>query len=149
MSKEKELAYYKGPAGPVHATPQDFYDGLHKKYEFTLDPCANKDNHKCEMWFGPESPYATDGLAVSWQGHRIFMNPPYGNEIKHWIKKAFDENMKHNVLIVALLPARTDTRWFHDWIYHRAEITFIKGRLSFNNAKGKAPFPSMVVEWSP
>jgi len=144
--KNKELAYYKGPAGPVHSTPQEFYDKLDSQYGFTLDPCANADNHKCDYWFGPDSPFATDGLTESWTGHRVFMNPPYGREIAKWIKKAHDEHKAHGITIVALLPARTDTRYFHDYIYHRTDITFIKGRLRFSNA-GPAPFPSMVVVW--
>lgn len=145
-NKQKELAYYKGPAGPVHATPQEFYNELNSRYGFTLDPCANSENHKCDIWFGPDSPFGIDGLTESWSGHRVFMNPPYGREIAKWIKKAHDEYKAHNITIVALLPARTDTRYFHDYIYHKTKITFIKGRLKFNNA-GPAPFPSMLAEW--
>jgi site-specific DNA-methyltransferase (adenine-specific) len=75
------------------------------------------------------------------------MNPPYGREIGKWVAKAYTENLVNNTFIVALLPARTDTKWFHDWIYKKGntEIIFIKGRLKFNDGKQSAPFPSMIV----
>ena len=78
-------------------------------------------------------------------GHRVFCNPPYGREIGKWVKKAFRTNEDHGNLVVMLLPARTDTKWFHDYIYHKAEIRFIRGRLKFGDSKNSAPFPSMVV----
>jgi len=72
-------------------------------------------------------------------------SPPYGRQIKYWVKKAYEESQKDNTNIVMLIPARTDTIYFHEYIYHKAEIRFIKGRLKFGNAKNSAPFPSMVV----
>jgi site-specific DNA-methyltransferase (adenine-specific) len=144
----KELAYYKGPSEIVNATPQDFFNALNEEFEFTLDPCANKQNHKCEKWFGPESPHGTDGLAESWQGHRVFMNPPYArNQIYHWVKKAYEESLDKNTLVVALIRSATDTKYFHDFCWKIAELRFVKGRLRFNNAQGPAPFPSLVVIW--
>ena len=77
-------------------------------------------------------------------GNRVFCNPPYGRELPKWVKKCYEESLK-GTLVVMLIPARTDTRWFHDYIYGKAEIRFIKGRLKFGNAKQSAPFPSMVV----
>lgn len=77
-------------------------------------------------------------------GYRVFCNPPY-SKIADWVKKAFYEGQKDNTLVVLLIPARTDTRYFHDFILHRAEIRFLKGRLKFGDAKNSAPFPSMVV----
>lgn len=77
-------------------------------------------------------------------GYRVFCNPPYGRELPKWVKKCYEESLKGN-LVVMLIPARTDTRWFHDYIYHKAEIRFIRGRLKFNDGKQGAPFPSMVV----
>lgn len=121
-------------------TPQWLFDDLNNKFHFTLDPCANRDNHKCDNWFSKES----DGLNKSWQGHTVFMNPPYGREIGKWVEKAYREYQK-GVTVVALLPARTDTRWFHNYIYGKAEIRFIKGRLKFSGSKNSAPFPSMIV----
>lgn len=78
-------------------------------------------------------------------GYRVFCNPPYGREIGKWVEKAFRTNEDHGNLVVMLLPARTDTKWFHDYIYHKAEIRFIRGRLKFGDSKNSAPFPSMVV----
>lgn len=78
-------------------------------------------------------------------GHNVFVNPPYGREIGNWVEKAFRTNEEHGNLVVMLLPARTDTKWFREYIYHKAEIRFIRGRLKFGNSKNAAPFPSMVV----
>lgn len=78
-------------------------------------------------------------------GERVFCNPPYGKEIAKWVQKSFEESRKKNTLVVMLIPARTDTKYFHDFIYGKAEIRFIRGRLKFGNAKAAAPFPSMVV----
>lgn len=76
---------------------------------------------------------------------RVFCNPPYGSEIKKWVEKSFRESQKDNTIVVMLIPARTDTSYFHDFILHRAEIRFIKGRLKFGDSKNAAPFPSMIV----
>ena len=78
-------------------------------------------------------------------GHNVFCNPPYAREIAKWVKKAYEESLKPNTLVVMLIPARTDTAYFHDFIYHKAEIRFVRGRLHFNESKQGAPFPSMVV----
>ena len=78
-------------------------------------------------------------------GERVFCNPPYGREIGKWVQKSFEESKKKNTLVVMLIPARTDTKYFHDYIYGKAEIRFIRGRLKFGNSKTAAPFPSMVV----
>lgn len=119
------------------ATPQAFFDDLDKEFHFTLDVCANEQNHKCAKYFNKDD----DGLAQNWGGHIIWCNPPYGRDIVNWVKKCSE----HTAVAVMLLPARTDTRWFHDYIYQKAEIRFIKGRLKFGGAKNPAPFPSMVV----
>lgn len=122
------------------ATPQAFYDQLNQEFGFTLDPCALPDNAKCAKFFTPED----DGLAQDWSGERVFCNPPYGRKIAAWVKKCHDEAQK-GALVVMLIPARTDTSYFHDYIYHKAEIRFVRGRLKFGNAEQGAPFPSMVV----
>ncbi len=124
------------------ATPQSFFDELNAEFNFTLDPCASFENAKCKKFYTKED----NGLLQSWAGERVFCNPPYGKEINAWVKKCFDES-KAGTLVVALLPSRTDTKYFHDYIYKRAEIRFIKGRLKFGEAKNAAPFPSMVVVW--
>lgn len=118
-------------------TPQSLFDELDKEFHFELDVCANGANAKCKSYIDPEA----DGLTTSWGGRRCWMNPPYGREICKWVKKASE-----NPLTVCLLPARTDTRWFWDYIYQKSnvEIRFLKGRLKFGGSKNSAPFPSMV-----
>ena len=122
------------------ATPQKFYDEINKKFEFTLDPCATVQNHKCNKYYTKKE----NGLTKSWVGEKVFCNPPYGREIGKWIEKAYNENQQ-GTFVVMLLPARTDTKWFHNYIYKQHEIIFIKGRLKFNDGKQSAPFPSMLV----
>ena len=129
-------------ASDVWATPQDFYDKLNKEFSFNLDPCALPENAKCEKFFTPEQ----NGLIQNWGGYTVFCNPPYGRKISDWVEKCYNESKKDNTTVVMLIPARTDTRYFHDFIYHKAkEIRFIRGRLKFGNSKNSAPFPSMVV----
>ena len=125
------------------ATPQDFFDKLNAEFHFTLDPCADDQNHKCEKYYTEEQ----DGLSQDWSGERVFCNPPYGRDVPKWVKKCVDETTTGDCeLAVMLLHARTDTRWFHDYIYHKAdEVRFVKGRLKFGGQKVNAPFPSMVV----
>ena len=123
------------------ATPIDFFNKLNEEFEFTLDPCCTHENAKCKKHYTIED----DGLSKDWGGERVFVNPPYGKEISKWVEKSYNESQKENTLVVMLIPARTDTKYFHKFIYHKAEIRFIEGRLHFNESKGGAPFPSMVV----
>lgn len=123
------------------STPQDLYNELNKEFNFTLDPCADVNNHKCAKYFTKE----VDGLKQSWGGERTFVNPPYGRELPKWVRKAYMEHLKPNTVVVMLIPARTDTSYFHRYIYNHAEIRFIKGRLKFGGSKNGAPFPSMLV----
>ena len=118
------------------ATPQDFFDTLDSEFHFSLDVCATPENAKCPVFYTPEQ----DGLAQKWGGV-CWCNPPYGREIGKWVKKAAEAGCT----VVMLLPARTDTKWFHDLIYGKAEIRFLRGRLKFGGSKNSAPFPSMVV----
>jgi phage N-6-adenine-methyltransferase len=129
------------------ATPQDFFDLLNLEFGgFTIDVCATRENAKCIQYFDRD----VDGLKQEWHGN-VWMNPPYGTEIGRWVKKAY-EAAQEGATVVCLLPARTDTRWFHDYC-KRGEIRFVKGRLKFGGSKTSAPFPSMVVifrsaEWT-
>lgn len=125
------------------ATPQDFYNKLNNKFNFDLDPCSTHENAKCEKHFTIEE----NGLEQDWGGHTVFVNPPYGREIKYWVEKAYKESLKPNTKVVMLLPSRTDTQWFHDWVYNKSKITFIKGRLKFGNSKNSAPFGSIIAEY--
>lgn len=123
------------------ATPQDFFDKLDSEFHFNLDPCASESNAKCNHFFTKED----NGLMQNWGGYRVFCNPPYGSVIKDWVRKCYEESRKPNTLVVMLIPARTDTAYFHDFIYHNAELRFVRGRLKFGGSKQGAPFPSMVV----
>ena len=137
----KNLAPMMSSKDMTWSTPQEFFDTLNVEYNFTLDPCATPETAKCTKFFTEED----DGLLQDWGGHTVFCNPPFGTAIKHWVKKCSDEAKKPDTTVVMLIPARTDTIYFHEYIYHKAEITFVKGRLKFGNAKNSAPFPSMVV----
>lgn len=93
------------------ATPQDFFDRLDEEFDFTLDPCATPENAKCSRYFTKGG----DGLSQDWSGDRVFMNPPYGREIGKWVKKAYEESQK-GALVVCLIPARTDTSYWHEFV---------------------------------
>ena len=121
-------------------TPQDFFDKLDAEFHFTLDVCATPENAKCKNFYTPE----IDGLSQPWDGV-VWCNPPYGRKIGRWVFAGLCASMLRNSTVVMLLPARTDTRWFHDFVYNRAEIRFVKGRIKFGGSKNNAPFPSMVV----
>lgn len=125
-------------------TPQKLFDELDAEFLLDRDVCATGSNFKVYPYWDAIS----DGLSKDWTGLRCWMNPPYGREIGKWVKKASEAT---GGVVVCLLPARTDTRWFHDYIYNnpRAEIRFIKGRLKFGDGKNSAPFPSMIVIFYP
>lgn len=118
------------------STPQDFFEKLDSEFHFTLDPCATKKNAKCSKYFSRRQ----NGLGQPWKGHTVFMNPPYGREIVKWVRKAYESD----ATVVCLLPARTDTAWWHDYCM-KGEVRFIRGRIKFSGHKWNAPFPSAVV----
>ena len=123
------------------ATPREVFAALDAEFHFNLDPCATPENAKCADFYTAD----IDGLTQNWGGRRVFCNPPYGRAIAAWVRKCYEESRKPDTLVVMLIPARTDTSYFHDYIYHKArEVRFIRGRLRFNEA-GPAPFPSMIV----
>ena len=123
------------------ATPQDFFDKLNDEFNFTLDPCASKENHKCDKYFTIEQ----NGLLQDWSGESVFVNPPYCGKTGKWVEKAYNESKKNNTIVVMLLPCRPDVSWFHDFCLPYGEIRFIRGRLKFGGSKNSAPFPSMIV----
>jgi len=158
------------------ATPRDLFRELNKKYKFTLDPCAEKDNAVCKTYFNEKQ----DGLKQSWKGKKVFINPPF-KDVGKWVKKAYDEVMKNGCKVaVLLIAARTDTKWYHNYVWdakklkfrpHVKYIQFVPGRLVFGTDKywrwvwkqkkldGKfnklygtkkknpATFPSLIVEF--
>lgn len=120
-------------------TPQWLFDALDEEFGFMLDVCASAKNFKCDAFYTAE----IDGLAQDWGHATVWMNPPYGRSIAKWIQKA----AAHKGTCVGLVPARVDTRWWHDHIQGRAEVRFIKGRVKFVGAKHNAPFPCAIVIW--
>jgi phage N-6-adenine-methyltransferase len=120
------------------ATPQKLFDKLDKEFHFTLDVCALPHNSKCKNYFSPRE----DGLAQQWSGV-CWMNPPYGREIERWMHKATEESQR-GATVVCLVPARTDTEWWHKYAL-QGEIRFIRGRVKFQGASATAPFPSAIV----
>lgn len=110
-------------------TPSNLYRELWWEFKFDFDPC-------------PSNP-KFNGLNINW-GERNFVNPPYGREIGKWIKKGYEESQKGK-LVVFLIPSRTDTKWWHDYLMKATEIRFIRGRLKFGESKNSAPFPSAIV----
>lgn len=123
-------------------TPQDFFDKLNEEFHFTIDVCATPENAKCKKFYTIDD----DGLSKPWDGV-VWCNPPYGRDIWKWVLAASVASGARGSTVVMLLPARTDTRWFHDLIYQKksVEVRFVKGRLKFGGSKNSAPFPSMVV----
>jgi len=122
------------------ATPQEVFNSLDAEFHFTLDACATPENAKCARFYTEQE----NGLWRSWDGV-VFVNPPYGRLIGEWIQKAYWEAVRGGCTVVMLLPARTDTRWWHGWVMKADEIRFIRGRLKFGGAKTGAPFPSCIV----
>jgi phage N-6-adenine-methyltransferase len=129
-------------------TPDDLFAQWNKRFKFNLDVCAAKHNTKCKKFFSVEK----NGLKKKWRGN-CWMNPPYGRELKAWVQKAHRQSMTGKCCVVCLLPARTDTRMFHEYIWDRergepypgVEVHFLKGRVRFKGAMASAPFPSMIV----
>lgn len=141
------------PASAVHyssetddwSTPQDLFDKLNAEFGFDLDVCANAHNAKCASYYDR----TIDGLSQRWAG-TCWMNPPYGRVIGQWVKKAAESSFDvDGCTVVCLIPARTDTAYWHDWILGKAEVRFIRGRIKFGGARWNAPFPSCVVIFRP
>ena len=145
------MAVHFSSADQTWETTQNFFDKLNEEFCFLLDSCATRETAKCATYFTPED----DGLRQDWHNYcgPVWMNPPYGRQIGKWIEKAATE-AKAGATVVALIPARTDTKYFHEHVWDEEtgkprpwvrEIRFVRGRLKFGNAKAGAPFPSMVV----
>lgn len=130
-------------------TPMELFEELDREFHFDLDPAASEKSAKCAAYFTP----ADDGLTKDWGGRRVFCNPPYGRQIQHWVRKGYKESRKPGTLVVMLIPARTDTAYFHDYIFggKADEIRFLRGRLVFTDEDGNkadaAPFPSAIIIW--
>lgn len=130
----------------VWGTDQEVFDYLDARFgPFKLDVCAVPENAKCPRYFTPEQ----DGLAQCWRGKgAVWMNPPYGREIGAWMRKAAEAGMDGTV-VCCLVPARTDTAWWHNYAMGHGRVFLVRGRLKFGGAKQFAPFPSAVVVFGP
>ena len=130
------------------ATPPEVFGPLDAEFGFTLDPCATSESAKCLRYFDE----ATDGLAQSWAGEVVFMNPPYGREVYAWTRKAREEAAK-GATVVGLLPASTDLKWWHeDVVGHASEVRYIRGRVRFLTGgpyRASGFFASVLVVWRP
>ncbi len=123
-------------------TPSSLFQALHSQHQFTIDAAATRKNTQLPRFFTAEQ----DGLAQDWSGHRVWLNPPYGKTMPLWMAKAATAD----ALVVVLVPARTDTAWWHDWVISEAtQIAYVRGRLSFEGARSSAPFPSAIVTYAP
>ena len=141
MNKQTQVVMFSSKTGEW-ATPADFFEKLDWRFgPFDLDPCADPTNTKCANFFTE----AEDGLTKNWEGFTSFVNPPYGRGIDKWIQKAFEESRKENTRVVMLIPARTDTKYWHRYVMKADEVYFVKGRLKFGSSDNSAPFPSAVV----
>ena len=119
-------------------------NALDAEFGFTLDPCATQANGQCRQFISR----GEDGLARDWGTETVFCNPPYGRAVSIWVRKCH-EAAQAGATVVLLIPARTDTRYFHEWIYGKAELRFVRGRLKFGDGRQSAPFPSLVAIFRP
>ena len=126
----------------VAETPKYLFDEIASIFNFSLDVCALPENAQCESYYTPKD----DGLSKPWRGGWVWCNPPYGREISSWVRKAYEESQKeYNSFVLMLLPARTDTRWWWEYVQGKATLFFIKGRVKFGDHNVGAPFPSVLA----
>lgn len=123
-----------------YRTPDSLYEELNREFHFDIDVAATHENTKCRLYYTKEE----DGLLSSWSGS-VWCNPPYSQNYQ-WCEKAFNER-RNCENIVMLLPSRTDTKWWHDFVMRAYERRFIRGRVKFNGLPWGAPFPSVIVIW--
>ena len=135
----KEIGVHFSSRTDNWSTPADFFEDISERFgSFDLDPCADHDNAKANVYYTK----AENGLSKEWKG-KVWMNPPYGREIIKWMKKAYESSLD-GAMVVCLVPSRTDTRWWHEYAM-KGTVEFIKGRLKFGDSKNSAPFPSALI----
>lgn len=145
MIVNTELANSKGHQSKDRwETPLYIFNRLNEEFTFTLDPCCETHTAKAETFFTENE----NGLVQDWRGHIVFVNPPYSRgNIDKWVKKCYEEGQKTTV--VALLPVSTSAAWFHDYVWGKAELRFIRRRIRFVGAPFTAPFSSVIAIWKP
>lgn len=150
LSSNSRFDGFKAMMSSTHmdwATPSYLYEQLNSEFGFTIDVCASDWNAKHERYWTVQD----DALSKDWSGEKCFMNPPYGRGIKRWVRKAYEESLK-GALVVGIIPSRTDTSYWHDYIEGKAEVRFIRGRVRFvrpNSKLENAPFASAIIVWRP
>lgn len=137
------VTYIKQNRSEEWSTPQELFDHYNHIFNFTVDAAASADNAKCERFYSKQD----NGLTKDWTGERVWCNPPYGKQIGQWVAKCYNASVIKDTLVVALLPSRTDTIWFHKYINGKAIVQYLPGRLHFNESKHSAAFGSMLVIW--
>ncbi len=128
-------------------TPPELFKRLDAEFNFTLDPCCTPQTAKCDKFFTRRE----NGLVQDWGNETVFVNPPYGSQLGKWVRKSF-ESSRRGATVVMLIPSRTDTAYFHDYVYAYAEIRFLRGRIYFyreGSPVGRAPFPSLIAIFRP
>lgn len=138
------MAYIDKAKTDEWETPQELFDSLNDEFHFTIDVCATKENAKVKRFFTKEQ----DGLKQEWKGETVWCNPPYGRAMYAWIHKCYEHSIEGGTAVM-LIPCRTDTKAFHDWIFPYAELRFVRGRLRFGGSNINAPFPSVIVVFRP
>ncbi len=139
IKKSRNMDVHFSSNTDIWATPQWLFNELNEEFGFTVDVCALPENAKCNRYYTPQE----NGLKQDWGNESVWMNPPYGREIMQWIKKAW-KSSKLGATVACLIPARTDTKWWHSYCMD-GEIRLLKGRLKFGDAANSAPFPSAIV----
>jgi site-specific DNA-methyltransferase (adenine-specific) len=158
MTYEPSTGFYSSSAAmssldDTWSTPRAFFDKCALEFNFTLDAAALKSSALCDKWFGPDhfDSSRQNAFEHNWSQEAengvVWLNPPYGKTIKEWMAKA-DLESKRGATVVCLVPSRTDTAWWHEYVIHH-EVRFIRGRLKFGQAKNAAPFPSALVVMKP
>lgn len=145
MNKKHIMQVMTSSSNMLWETPDNWFAYLNLEFGFTLDPCCTVESTKCKKFYTP----LEDGLSQSWKNERVFMNPPYGKEIKAWMRKAYESALNEQALVVCFVPARVDTDWWHEYAAKAAEIRFPKGRVRFKGAVNCAPFPIAIVVFRP
>lgn len=137
-------ATLRGSGADDWETPDPFFAVLDREFHFTLDAAASEGNAKCSPYFTRDD----DGLARDWGTETVWLNPPYGRETGHWIRKAWEASQL-GATVVSLIPVSSDTGWWHRYVMQASEIRFVEGRIRFSGSRVNAPFPCAVAVFRP
>jgi len=123
-------------------TPGHIYNKLNQEFNFTLDPCCEPNTAKCAKYYTMED----DGLSKSWEGETVFVNPPYSaGNIDRWTRKCYEESLKPNTIVVALIPVSTSAKWWHSYVLNKGQLRYVERRIQFEGAAQSAPFSNVII----